>query len=42
MIRTVKFTGCIETTLRVQNFEGNFQGGIIGRISRLGQLNGQG
>ncbi len=38
MIRTVKFTECLETTLRVQNFGGKFQGGIIGRICQLGQL----
>ena len=38
MIRTVKFTECLETTLRVQNSGGKFQGGTIGRILRLGQL----
>ena len=38
MIKTVKFTECLETTLRVQNFRGKFQGGTIGRISRLRQL----
>ena len=38
MISTNNFTECLETTLRVQNSGGKFQGGIIGRISRLGQL----
>ena len=35
---TVKFTECLETPLRVQNFGGNFQKGIIGHIPRCGQL----
>lgn len=35
---TVKFTEALETPLRVQNFGGNFQKGIIGRISQCGQL----
>ena len=39
MIRTVKFTECLETTLRVQNFGGKFQGGINIPNARLGQLN---
>ena len=38
MIRTVKFTECLETTLRVQNFGGKFQGGTIGLMLKLGQL----
>jgi hypothetical protein len=29
MIRTVKFTECLETPLRVQNFGGKFQEGTI-------------
>jgi hypothetical protein len=39
MIRTVKFTECLETTLRVQNSGGKFQGGTIGLMLKLGQLN---
>ena len=39
MIRTVKFTECLETTLRVQNFGGKFQRGINIPNDRLGQLN---
>jgi len=39
MIGTVKFTECLKTTLRVQNFRGKFQGGTIGLMLKLGQLN---
>ena len=36
---TVNFTECLETYLRVQNFGGNFQMGIIGRISQSSTVN---
>ena len=38
MIRTVNFTECLETTLRVPNFGGKFSRGIIGLHNELGQL----
>lgn len=36
---TVKFTEALETPLRVKNFGGNFQKGIIGRISQCSTVN---
>ena len=38
MIQIVKFTECLESGLRVQNFGGKFSRGINIPTARLGQL----
>jgi len=35
---TVNFTECLETPFRVQNFEGNFEKGIIGLYRTIWKL----